>query len=319
MKFICTVFSLFMIFNFFSQDLQLEKIQTTKVRLKKTKEKISYPIELEFGYGALLSLNNDSIVTLNYFPDLDTTLKYTYPMLNFDTLNKFNNYSSYNFGARKRYGRFNFGINLQYSYLNNNFENPFKDWYNTFPDGVSYIAKDYEQSEMLQKANLLIVNLTTDYIFLETQKIQLALGLNVGGLNFKNENKTTETSVVYDYSYQFGSGTSLIVTLDSTHNYTRDYSSKNQTFSLNMSPSFSVGYKVSNSIKAELTAFYIFQLNSDISHFATNNYTINGNQFSNIPPFMDVNIKSSYQNPSKLGVNLNLVIGLGKEKQQSRD
>jgi len=314
MKFICTIICLLTIFNFFAQDLQLEKIEQTKVKLKKVKEKISYPIELEFGYGTLLSLNNDSVETSNYFPDLDTTVKYTYPMLSFDTINKFNNYSSYNFGARKRYGRFNFGINLQYSYLNNNFENPFKDWYSTDINGVSYITKDYEQSELLQKANLLIVNLTTDYIFLETQKIQLAFGFNVGGLNFRNEGRSTESSVVYNYSYQV-SGTSYILTLDSTHNYTRDYSSKNQTFSLNMSPSFSVGYKVSNSIKAELTAFYIFQLNSDISHFATNNYTINGNQFSSIPPSMDVNIKSSYQNPSKLGVNLNLVIGLGKVKQ----
>jgi len=303
MKYIFTLFGMFLIFNLFSQDLNLEKIETTKEKLNKTKAKISYPIELKFGYGALLSLNNDRIKG-SFYPD--TT--FSQLMLYFDTINNMNYYTSYNFGARKRFGNFRLGLNLKYSYLNNYHMNPYKDYYWTI-DGVTLLTKDFENNELSQKTNFWVLNLTSDYIFLETKKIQMAVGLSAGGLNFTDVTKYTSSSIHYNYSY---GNIQEELTLNSVDTVSQDYRRENQNFSLNLIPSFSLGYKFSNLIKAELSAFYIFQLSNDIKTSGTNNFTTNGIQ--NSYDLSNGNSKISFQNPSKIGLNLNLIFCLGKEK-----
>lgn len=312
MKYFSLVFCMFILFNFFTQDLQMDKIDSRGEKFKKSnsKDRTNYPFELSFGYGTLISFNNDKVVASVFEPNFH--YKYELPMLEDDTT-KFNYYSSYNIGIQKRFGKFRIGLNTQYSLLNDKHENPDQYYYFTDINGTTFLDQHNGQSEVTQNAELIIFNLTSDYLLINSKSIGFSIGLKVGALKFNNH--LSYLSSRTDYSYQtsldFSTG-QYITYLSATNSYSQDYNHSNKNFSINLSPSMSLDYKISKAIKAQLSVFYSFQQNNKIKTTGINKVTENGVQIST--DLSNSNWINYYKNPSKLGLNLNLIFSLGKEK-----
>jgi hypothetical protein len=298
-----------------SQDIDLNKVptKTAALKTKKVKDKIFYPFEVSLGYGKLFSLNNDSIV-VSYANPNGGMVDYGFNMLYFDTINKFNVYTSYNLGLRKRYGNFRLGLNAQYSFLEANNESPYKDYYWEDLNGTSLLSIDYKSNDLKQNANILCFNITTEYLFIKTPKIGLSLGVNLGGLVHKYINNFNSTYINYSYSSSWnGPGNTYITTLESIDSVYSESKTEFKTTSFNISPTFCAEYKISNALKLQCSIFYNFQLNRKIN--STSNYfsIINGEEQSSES---NSNGIARYYNTSKIGFNINMIFSLGKEKSK---